>query len=77
MDLNQKVDRSYSMNFVNGNYCLIRKQEREVDLSKLKVIHWSGFYLRVHILCKKNCRSLCFKFSAVNHFIIYGVYIFT
>lgn len=78
MDLNQEADRSGSMNFVNGNYCLIRKQEREgVDLSKLKVVHQCRFYLRAHIQCKKSCRCLCFKCSAVNHFIIYGVYIFT
>lgn len=78
MDLNQKADRSDSMNFVNGNYCLTGKQERDgVDMSKLKVVHWSRFDLRAHILWKKNCRSLCFKCSAVSHFIIYGVYIFT
>lgn len=79
MDLNQKdPDGSGSMNFVNGNYCLIGKQEKEgVDLSKLKVARWCRFYWRAHVLCEKNCRSLCFKCSAVNHFIIYGVYIFT
>lgn len=29
-----------------------------MDLFELKVVHWSGIYLRAHVLYEKNRRSL-------------------